>query len=119
MTFPMKVLVKRATKFKLVNLNSILSTIKIKTRKLDLQPVVDQQQVKISTDNLDYLEEQVYLNLSSSFLEFQVRVTNMIPLYNSSINRQLKEHASLITSNKAITMLEDKIPNQTMAQQEE
>jgi len=79
---------------------------------------VDLQQVKINMDSPVCQEVQEFLNLSSSYLEFQVRVINTILHYNSSINKQLKVLVSQIILNKE-TIMRDKIPNQIMAQQEE
>jgi hypothetical protein len=76
---------------------------------------VDQQQLQINMDSLDFQEEQAYRNLSSNYLEYLVKVINTIQLCNSSINRQPKEHDSQTISNKAIIM-QDKILNQIMAQ---
>jgi hypothetical protein len=69
-------------------------------------------------DSPGFQEVQEFLNLSNSYLEFQVRVINTILLYNSSINKQLKEHVSQITLNKE-TIMRDKIQDPIMALQEE
>lgn len=79
---------------------------------------MDLQQVKINMDSPGFQEVQEFLNLSNSYLEFQVRVINTILLYNSSINKQLKEHVSQTTLNKEIIM-RDKIQDQIMALQGE
>jgi hypothetical protein len=69
-------------------------------------------------DSPGFQEVQEFLNLSNSYLGFQVRVINTILLYNSSINKQLKEHVSQITLNKE-TIMRDKIQDPIMALQEE
>lgn len=79
---------------------------------------MDLQQVKINMDSPGFQEVQEFLNLSNSYLEFQVRVINTILPYNSSINKQLKEHVSQTTLNKEIIM-RDKIQDQIMALQGE
>lgn len=60
--------------------------------------------VKINTGNQCYKEVQVSLNLNSNYLEYLVKVINMIQLCNSSI-RIPKALDSLIILSKATVML--------------